>query len=434
MRMVEPERVGAGAAGELLHNRRACLVAGLAAVVGAWAGPVGAASALQGQTLRMAFIDPLSGPIGEIGRNGLKSWQFMAEALAGAQRAPGVRLVVAGFDNKGSPQESLNALKAAIDQGFRVILQGNGSGVAAAISDAVTRHNLRHPQRAVLYINYAAMDPVLTGEKCSHWHVRIDADTVMKTQALARFMAEQPALQRVHLLNQNYAHGQQFSQHFKQALAQWRPDVMVVGDDLHPPFQGRDFTPYVDQMRRSGAQALVTANWGVDLRDLVTSLVRRRMDIPMYAYYPSLPGVPTALAAAQGRFPVYQVACHHSNQPGAIGELAQRFQQSTGENLVIYAAHDGVAMLLQAMARAGSTDPARLAEVLSGLRFQGFDGPVQVRPEDHQLQIGVYLSRWQKVSSAYPVGAEGTGYTFAPVRHFEAAEISGLPACQMRRP
>ncbi len=89
--------------------------------------------------------------------------------------------------------------------------------------------------------------------------------------------------------------------HFKQALAPLRPELQVVGDELHPLFQGRDFGPYVRQLLASGAQALVTANWGADLRDLVHSLVQERSAVTLYAYGPSLHGVPTALAKASNR-------------------------------------------------------------------------------------------------------------------------------------
>ena len=419
---------------EQTPSRRTCLGA-LAA--GLWA-PGGTAwsagAARNSQTVRLAFIDPLSGPMADIGRNGLRSWRFMAEALSGKVGAEGPRFIVAGFDNKGSPQESLNALKAAVDQGFRYILQGNGSGVAAAISEALGRHNQRHPQQPVVQINYAAMDPALTTEKCSPWHVRIDADTAMKSQALARYMAEQPGLQRIYLINQNYAHGQQFSSYLKQALAALRPHLKVVGDDLHPAFQGRDFGPYVRSLLASGAQSLVTANWGADLRNLVHSLVDERSELPLYAYYPSLQGVPTALAKANDRFAVYQVACSHTNQPGAAGELAQRFEEKHGEDFVVYAAFDGIAMLRHAITQAATTDPVQIAARLSGMIFPGFNGPVQLRAEDHQLQKGVYIARWQRVSPDYPRSTEGTGHTFAPVRFFDPWSIRAPARCDMQRP
>ena len=418
------------------HNaaRRRCL-AGLASGLclpggAAWA----AGSRRVRQTVRLAFIDPLSGPMADIGRNGLRSWRFMAEALSGPAGGSAPRFLVAGFDNRGSPQESLNALKAAIDQGFRYIVQGNGSGVAAVISEALVRHNLRHPQQPVVHINYAAMDPALTADKCSPWHVRIDADTRMKTLALARYMAERAELQRIYLLNQNDAHGQQFSLHVKQALGQLRPDLKVVGDELHAPFQGRSFDPYVKNLIASGAQALVTANWGADLTDLVRSLGRAGSSATLFAYYPNLHGVPSALAKAGNRFPVYQLACSHSNQPGPAGALAQQFQQQHGEDFVVYAAYDGIAMLRHAITQAGTSEPAPIAARLSGMIFPGFNGPVQLRADDHQLQKGVYIARWQAVSAAYPRAAEGTGHTFAPVRYFDPWSIRAAARCEMQRP
>jgi branched-chain amino acid transport system substrate-binding protein len=384
--------------------------------------------------VRIAFIDPLSGPAADIGRNSLRSWQFMAEQLAGPDNPAGVRFVVAGFDNKGSPKKSLDALKAAIDQGFRYVVQGNGSGVAAAISDAVTRHNTRHPEQAVLYINYAAMDPALTSEKCSFWHFRIDADTTMKTRALALFMATQPELKSVYLLNQNYAHGQQFSRYFREALAQERPDIQIAGDELHLPFAGLDFTTHVRRMAESGAQAVVTGNWGADLRGVVKAMQQQGVTLPLYAYYPMLKGVPELLASGDGRLPVYQVANNHTNQAGNIAALATAFRRRYDEDLVVYAAFDGMSMLLQAMTHAQTTDAARVAARLSGMVFPGFNGPVHLRADDHQLLQGLYVSRWQKVDEQHPRAAEATGYTFVPVRYLSASEISGPTLCRMQRP
>lgn len=397
------------------------------------APPTGA-QALQGQTVRMAFIDPLSGPAADIGRNSLRSWQFMAEHKGGAANPAGLRFVVAGFDNKGSPQESLNALKVAIDQGFRYIVQGNGSGVAAALSDAITRHNQRHPEQSVLFINYAAMDPALTAEKCSFWHFRIDADTAMKMRAMTGFMAAQAEIRSVYLLNQNYAHGQQFSAYFRQAMLQQRPDMQLVGDELHPPFRGLDFAAQARRIKASGAQALATGNWGADLRDLLAALQQAGLQIPVFTYYAGLQGVPRVLANTGERMPVYQVAYNHTNQEAPVDRLASAFQEKYGEDLNVLASYDGIEMLTHAMARVGSTDPARVAARLSGLVFKGFSGPVEMRADDHQLQKGLYISRWQKVNARYPRSAENTGYTFAPVQYLEPGLLSAPSRCHMQHP
>ncbi|MFP5467667.1 MAG: ABC transporter substrate-binding protein [Gammaproteobacteria bacterium] len=382
--------------------------------------------------VRMAFIDPLSGPASDIGRNSLRSWQFMARELGRAHGGPPI--LVAGFDNKASPQESVNALKAAIDQGFRYIIQGNGSGVAGALSEAISRHNMRFPDKAAILINYAAMDPALTAEKCSHWHFRIDADTSMKMRALTRFLGRQPGLERVWLLNQNYAHGQQFSLYFRQEISEQAPALQVLGDELHPAFTLEDFSDYVQRVKASGAQALVTGNWGADFRRLILSMQAHGLWIPVYGYYPSLPGTPALLATSGERLPVYQVASNHTRQEGEIGELARRFRREYGEDFVVHASYDGIAMLQHAFRHVNSTDPVQVAARLSGAIFRGFNGPVSMRADDHQLQKGVYISRWQKVEGPLELSAEGTGHAFVPVDFVPAAEMARPPHCQMQRP
>lgn len=411
--------------------RRRVLLATLGA--GALTAPALGQPSRRPPTVRIAFIDPLSGPAADVGRNGLRSWQFMAEHVGG--RTPdGPRFLVAGFDNKASPHESVNMLKAAIDQGFRYILQGNGSGAAAALSAAITRHNQQRPDRSVLFINYAAMDPALTAERCSFWHFRIDADTAMKMRALVGFVGTQPGLRKVYLLNQNYAHGQQFARYFREEAARQQPDIEIVGDELHPLLQDVDFHLHVRRVRESGAQALVTGNWGADMRGLVKALQDEDLRIPLLAYYPALTGTPQLLSRHGDRLPVYQVAYNHSNQEGAVGELAGAFRQRYGEDLVVYAAYDGMVMLTQAMAFTGSTDPRDVAPRLSGMVFPGFNGPVHLRADDHQLQKGLYISRWQPVDRQHPRDAEGTGYTFAPVKFIPGSSLSTPVRCQMQRP
>lgn len=383
--------------------------------------------------VRLAYIDPLSGPAADVGRNGLRSWQFLAERLGAEANPAGLRFEIAGFDNKGSPQESLHALRAAIDQGFRIILQGNGSGVAATLADAIERHNERFPQRGVVYLNYAAMDPALTRERCSFWHFRIDADTAMKTQALVTYLAQDTPWRRVALLNQNYAHGQQVASWLRRKAEEIGEGLSVVADDLHPAFTLRDFSPWVRRLQASGAQVLVTGNWGVDLERLIESLRREGVELPVFGYYTHLPGVPAALAAARRTLPVYQVGASHTNQPGPLAPLMQAFRARFHDDLVVTSAYDGLVLLAQALARAASSSATDLARQMSGMTFNGFDGPVTLRSGDHQLQKGLYINRWQRTDPVHPVGAEGTDHTFAPVRHFDGVAVSQPAQCGMVR-
>ena len=391
----------------------------------------GIAFAQAGQTVKIAFIDPLSGPFANVGQNQLKSWQFMAEHFA--KNAAGVKFEFVAFDNKGSPQESLNNLKAAIDQGIRYVVQGNGSGAAAAIMDGVSKHNERNPGKEVLYLNYAAVDPDLTNSKCNYWHFRIDADTSMKMEALTSYMKDQPDVKKVYIIGQNYAHGVQVSRFFKETIARKRPDVQIVGDDLHPIGQVKDFAPYVAKIKASGADSVVTGNWGQDLTLLIKAAKDAGLNVNFYTYYASTSGVPTAMAAGVGG-KVRMVAYGHNNIPGVASKIQDDFKKKFNDDWYTLATYNGLAMLAEGFKVAKSTDPVKVAPALEGLRFKGFQGEVEMRKTDHQLQQALYISEWRKADAKSPYSVENTGYNFQQVKAIEPYVASTPTSCQMKRP
>lgn len=390
------------------------------------------ARAQVGETVKLGWIDPLSGLMGPVGQNGLKTFQFLQEKF-NRQNAAGVKFELESFDNKLSPVESLGALKAALDKGARYIVQGNGSAVAAALIDAINKHNERNPGKEVLYINVSAIDPELTNERCSYWHFRIDADASMKVEALGAFMAEQKDLKKVFLFNQNYSHGRQMSQLTRSVLARRRPDVQVVGDELHPLAQIRDFAPYVSKIKASGADSVVTGNWGSDLTLLVKAARDAGLATKFYTLYAFIGGTPTVIGP-DGAGRVYQVAWAHSNLRGEHATLAAEFRKRFGEDFYNPGVYHVYAMLGQAMQKAKSTDPVKVAAALEGLKFRSFNGDVEMRRTDHQLQQPLYVSVWQKLDAQNSYDVEGTGMTFAPARAIEAYVASTPTSCQMKRP
>lgn len=391
------------------------------------------AFAQKGETVKIAMIEGLSGAFGNVGQNQLKNWQFISERLNGAKNAAGVKFEIVGIDSKSSPQEALNALKSAIDQGIRYVAQGNGSAVALALADAIAKHNERNPGKEVIYLNYAAVDPALTNEKCSYAHFRLDADTSMKMQALTSFMKDQPKVKKVYLLNQNYSHGQQVAKYFKEGLTRNRPDAQIVGEDLHPFGQVKDFAPYVAKIKASGADTLVTGNWGQDMTLLVKAITEAGLKIPIYSYYAGVSGTPTALAAA-GDIEVYQIAYNHSNYTGELGAMMKEFKQKYNDDFYTFSIYNGVVLLSEAMSKAKSTDPMKVAAAMEGLSFKGFNGDSQMRKSDHQMQQGLFVSKWQKVDAKNSYSVENTGYTFAPVKYIDGYIASTPTSCEMKRP
>ncbi len=393
----------------------------------------GVSFAQKGETVKMVRIDPLTGLLGPVGVSQMKGYQFFAEKFSGAGNPAGVKFDISFIDNKLSPAESLNALKAAIDQGARYIIQGNGSSVALALVDAINKHNERNPGKEVLYLNDSAVDPDLTNSKCSYWHFRFDADTSMKMEAMSSFMAEQKDIKNVYILGQNYSHGVQVAKYAKETLARKRPDIKIVGEDLHPLAQVRDFAPYIAKIKASGADTVITGNWGSDLSLLVKAANEGGYTGKFFTYYAGVTGTPTALGtAAAGR--VYQVAYNHYNMGGQMDKWMTEFNAKykddfyTGSTIRIFET------LGAAMAKAKSTDPVKVAAALEGLKVKSFNGEVEMRKTDHQLQQPLYMTVWQKADKKYPYSPENTGMTLVPLKEYPNYVSSTPTSCQMKRP
>ncbi|PBI89748.1 Leucine-, isoleucine-, valine-, threonine-, and alanine-binding protein precursor [Variovorax boronicumulans] len=390
------------------------------------------ALAQKGETVKIAWLDPLSGLMAAVGTNQLKTFQFLAEEF-NKKNVAGVKFEVIGIDNKLSPQETTAALRSAMDQGARYVVQGNGSGPALAIMDALEKQNARNPGKEVVYFNYAAVDPDLTNSKCSYWHFRLDADTSMKMEALTTFMKDQADIKKVYLINQNYSHGQQVAKYAKDNLKTKRPDVQIVGDDLHPLAQVRDFAPYIAKIKASGADTVITGNWGSDLALLIKSANDAGLNVKFYTYYAVTNGTPTAMgAASDGK--VYMVGYSHYNAPGPIAPMMNEFKKRFNEDLYTTSPYTVYAMLAEAFVRTKSTDPVKVAAAMEGMKFKSFNGDVEMRKSDHQLQQGLWITRWQKADAKSPYSPENTGYTLAPVKYYEPYVSSTPTSCQMKRP
>ena len=409
----------------------AAAVVGGALVLGSSA-VLAQAKPLAGQTVKLVRLDPLSGLMGPVGNNQAKSYQFFVEKF-NATNPAGVKFEFTAIDNKLSPTETLTALKLAIDQGARYILQGNGSSVAAALIDAVAKHNERNPGKEVLFLNDAAVDPDFTNSKCNYWHFRFDADTSMKMEAMTTFIKDRPDVKKVYLLNQNYAHGQQVAKYAKEMLKSKRPDIQIVGEDLHPLAQVRDFAPYVAKIKASGADTVITGNWGSDLSLLVKAANEGGYNGKFFTYYTGVTGTPSALGTG-GAGRVYQVAYNHYNMGGQMGAWAAEFQKKYNDDFYTGSIIHILTMLGDAMAKAKSTDPVKVAAVLEGLRSKSFNGEIEMRKVDHQLQQPLYISVWQPVDAKNPYNVENTGMTLAPVKEFPSYVSSTPTSCQMKRP
>jgi branched-chain amino acid transport system substrate-binding protein len=389
-----------------------------------------AAAAAQAETVKIAFIDPLSGPFAPVGQNQLKSFQTIAELANAGKWAGEHKIEVVGFDNKGSPQESLTQLK-----GYRYITQGNGSGVGLALLDAINKHNERNPGKEVVYLNYAAIDPDMTQSKCSFWHFRFDANSDMKMEALTSYMAPNKEIKSVYIIGQNYAFGQAVSRAAKEYLKRKRPDIKIAGDDLHPIAQVKDFSPYVAKIKASGADTVITGNWGADLALLIRAAKDADLKANFYTYYAVTTGVPTAMGAA-GADHVKIVGNWMINSDNFAGkEIVEGYKKKYNDDFYTAQTHSSIGILSQAIRNAKSTDPVKVAFAMEGAKFESLNGMVMMNKVDHQLQQNLYIGTWTKVNGKdVKYDQENTGYGWKVDKKIDAYMATQPTSCQMKRP
>jgi branched-chain amino acid transport system substrate-binding protein len=400
------------------------------------------APALAPAPIRIAMIEGLSGPFANTGEAVIRNLAWALERVnqRGGVRVGGVMrpMTLERYDSKGQTEEALSALRAAIDDGARIVVQGNSSAVAAALIEAINKHNEREPQRRVVFLNYSAVDPILTNEKCSFWHFRFDAHADMRMTALMRVLKEDRAVESVYLIGQDYSFGQAVLREARRQLASQRPDVKVVGEELHPLGRVRDFLPYATKLKASGAQAVITGNWGNDLTLLVRAAREVGYEGKFYTFYGNALGAPAAIGdAGIGR--VIAVADWLPNLPGAQSEafyraFRQRFPKPQ-DDYVHMRMQLMIEALAQAIERASSTEAAAVATQLAGARVELSGQRGAMRAADHQFQQTLVVGVMDRQGApGVKFDVEGSGYGFRVIQAVSADDAQLPTTCRMIRP
>ncbi|MEM7300893.1 MAG: branched-chain amino acid ABC transporter substrate-binding protein [Pseudomonadota bacterium] len=388
-------------------------------------------------TIKIAFIDPLSGPFAATGNQGLAQYKFAADELVNKNGGVlGKNFEIVAFDNKISPKESLIQLQVAIDQGIRFIAQGNSSGVANALTDAINKHNRRNPDKQVLFLNYSAVDPALTNKKCNFWHFRFDANADIKMDALTDVIAKNQDIKKVYLIGQDYSFGKAVAAAAVKFLGDKRPDIEIVGNELHPIGKVKDFTPYARKIMSSGADAMITGNWGADMVGLGKAVLSAGFKKPIYTYYAAADGI-TKTFGADGKGALKLVGEGQLNPP--VSDRAKAYAMAFKEknpNVDIGQPRitNVIEMLARAINDAGSdTDMVKIAYALEGMEHDSIWGSkIKMRTDDHQAIQNVHILAHTDENVTHDF--DNSGFGLVAETTVEMASADSATTCKMKRP
>ncbi len=385
------------------------------------------AAARADETVRIAYIDPLSGPLAETGQLGEQHFRFAADRVNATQAAgPGRRFEIVPMDNEVSPEKSLGLLRKAVDDGIHYVTQGNGSAVAFALSAAIAKNNHRDPSKTVLLLNYAAVDPGLTNDKCSYWHFRFDADSDMKMKSLADYLVSQKDIHKVYVFNPDYSFGVSVQKAAEAMLKDRRPDLQIVGAERVPLGKVKDFTPYVAKFQAAGADAVVTGNWGQDIELLVKAAADSGYKGRFFTYY--IGDQMVVAAAGQGARGDAQISTWADNVPG-IDDISAAFEARYKRTFYYWHVVNEIDTLAAAMKQANSSDPVAVARVMSGMKRQTPLGVSDMRADDHQLIQPLFIS---EVAPDLPHVFPDTKLGFKTVSRIEPEQTRMATTCAFK--
>jgi branched-chain amino acid transport system substrate-binding protein len=256
--------------------------------------------------------------------------------------------------------------------------------------------------------------------------------------ALMSVLKEDKALKRVYLIGQDYSFGQGVLREAQRQLQDKRPDVKIVGNELHPVARVKDFAPYVAKILASEAQAVLTGNWGNDLTLLVKAAREAGFEGSFYTFYGNALGAPAAMGDA-GIGKVIAVADWFPNTTGAASEafyqsFRQRFPKPE-DDYVHMRMQLMIEALAQAIERAGSLDAARVATELEKAEVTLAGQTARMRAGDHQFQQSLAVAVMDRQGApGTRFDVEGSGYGFRVVRQLTAQQAEMPHTCTMQRP
>jgi branched-chain amino acid transport system substrate-binding protein len=389
------------------------------------------------EVVKVAYFAPLSGPAALPFEEWLRIFRAAIEA-ANAREAPksGKRIEIVPFDNKGTVQDTLIVFQQARDQNISYVA-ATISSVANALTEAIAKHNSRNPDKPVLFLDYDARDPALTEERCNFWHFRFEPHTDMQIRVLVGAIARQPSVKKIYMLNQDYAWGHSVQRAVREALKEKRPDIEIVGDDMVPLQKVKDFAPYAAKIKASGADSILTGNWGQDLALFVRAAHATGLAATLFTTHAWGLGTPSAMgSSAENRLQVMNAWFVNAGPPEWERKvLAAEKQYKASSHMDFLPIWQTMDMFARAMTVSGSSDPVKVAYALEGMEYETPGGRSWMRKDDHQLIAPIYIASFTKAGTpGVKYDEEGTGYgwkieTISPAK-------DNIPAmrCQMERP
>ena len=390
--------------------------------------------------IKIAAIEPLSGPYAAVGKDIVDTVAYSASVINKNGGINGRMIEIIPMDNAMKAEKTTELLRKAIDDGIRFVTQGGGSSHALNIIKQLEKYNSRNPGKEVLFLNNSAVTTSFTNEDCTFFHFRFDSNVDMKVAGLVSHMSKDKSVKKVYLFNQNYVYGQTFRKTATRMLQINAPNIEIVGDELIQPFgKVQDFNPYITKIKLSGADTVLTGNWGPDAYRFVNALKDAGLKVKLFGIYISQP----AGMAAMGKnllfndvVVVKEFNPTNTKAPSWYKDYEKGHIEATGWTPDADRMRFMFEMFKSAIEKTNSFEPRDIAYALEGMEGKSIDGgKVIMRKDDHQIHFdmqALLLSEKQEQSILYR--NQDFDMSYVNVGNIPVEDITLDTSCEMKRP
>ena len=332
--------------------------------------------------ITILMLDARSGPAKSLGDRYLLAMQFAADEQNQKGGLLGRKVQVIAEDSQIKPEVAVRKAQKYVLQGkVDILTVMSGSHVAKAVKNLATSNNL-------IFVNYTMSD-VATGKEFAPNSVRLVYPSSMIARALVAYIAQKKDFTKFYLLNQDYSYGRDMAASLKKELARQIPKSQVVGEDYHPLFT-KDFSPLLSKIKASGAQCILTANWGPD----ISILVKQRSELGVKAVIANNAMTDPLVLKELGNMAVGSIVSGvfiQTQTNPAAKEFMARWKEAHASgpyplpDNICARTYVGTKFLFAGIAKAGSIATDKVIKAMEGMEQESVDGTIRLRACDHQL-------------------------------------------------
>jgi ABC-type branched-subunit amino acid transport system substrate-binding protein len=334
--------------------------------------------------IRILFIDPLSGPPKDIGERHLLGCQFAVEEINAQGGVLGRKVEVIGEDNQAKPDvAAAKAQKHLIGGNVDIVCVAMGAHLNKAVSEVTRQYN-------ILHMNMTQSDEA-TGKDFSYHSISLFFNPSMMARGMVA--AAKNKFRKFYLLNQDYVFGHSNSKAFKKEIERQIPGAQIVGDDFCPLW-GKDLSPFLTKIKASGADVILTTNYGPD----ISILLKQRLELGVKATIINHSVIEPKVVrenpeAALGSITLGMFATTTTTKE-AVDFTSRWKRRYKGDkypepDCVSAKTYMDTMFVLEGIKKAQSVKVDKLMPVLEGMHQKSLNGEMYLRACDHQLQTPI---------------------------------------------